>query len=339
MKKTFFKNWITLIFSAALVAGCGGGGSSTTSNGNTSQGTITPYTPSATVVAAKQTNYATAFYDSVGTGTGCSNVSNTTVYLLPNTITYAANGVSELSQQQAAEYAEQAVGEIRTTLGLSATTGFNGSRVQICAQTPLILGAAQGSGAARGFVVVSSDSPSLDRGFLVSNFDMYKKLVKHELVHTYQLSTLSGGSFASADTWFTEGLAEFIASGKSSKAKADIMALVAAQNPVAVITNGFSTANLQYYPAFQSTVAYLFDPNGAKNNLSVIPAFLATLNTQTTALRATCTGAACGSVSSDAFIQAFEATFKEADGTAMKLRTGTNNLQDTVSTRLNNFLN
>jgi hypothetical protein len=320
------------------VAGCGGGGSSS-SNGDTQQGTITPYTPSATVLAAKQTNYATAFYDSVGLGSGCSNVSNTTVYLLPNTTTYAAAGVSELSQQQAAEYAEQAIGEIRATLGLSATTGFNGSRVQICAQTPLILGVGQGSGAARGFIVLSTDSPSLVRSFLVSNFDMYKKLVKHELVHTYQLSTLAGGSFAFADTWFTEGLAEYIASGKSSKTKADIMALVAAQNPVAVITNGFSTANLQYYPAFQSTVAYLFDPNGAKNNLSVIPTFLATLNSQTAALRATCTGAACGNVASDAFVHAFESTFKEADATAMKLRTGANNLQDTLIARLNNFLN
>ncbi len=93
---------LALVVSVALSA-CGGGG-----GGSSNSTTPTPstYTPSAAVLAAKTTNYATPFYASTGTGSGCSNVSNTTVYVLPNTITYAASGVSELSQQQAAEYAE-----------------------------------------------------------------------------------------------------------------------------------------------------------------------------------------------------------------------------------------
>jgi hypothetical protein len=335
------------VFGISLLTGCGGGGGSSSSTGGSSgsggvQGTITPYVASSTTLSAKQMNFPTTFYGSFGSGTGCSNITNTTVYQLPNTVTYAANGVSELSQQQAAEYAEQAVGEIRTALGLSASVGFNGARIQICVQPAALLGSAQGIGEAGGFLAMSTDSASLSSGYLVNNFDLYKKLMKHELVHTYQLKKLASGNFAAADTWFTEGLAEYIASGKSSKTKAEITALITAQNPVAVITSGFSTTNLQYYPAFQSTVAYLFDVNGAKNNLSQLPAFLALVDSRTAAINTACNNVySCTSnAASDGFTQAFEATFKEADGvTPMRLRTGTNNLQSTISSRLNSFLN
>lgn len=121
------KNLQTLagLFVLLALTACGGGGGSDSSGNNNSGGgsTASTYTPSAAVLAAKTTNYATPFYASTGLGSGCGNVSNTTVYLLPNTITYAAQGVSESSQQQAAEYAEQAVSEIRTALGLSSATG------------------------------------------------------------------------------------------------------------------------------------------------------------------------------------------------------------------------
>jgi hypothetical protein len=337
---------VALTLALALLTACGGGGgtsSNASSSGGNSQAVITPYVPSAPVLAAKQTNYPTAFAGSVGNGSGCSNVTNTTAYVLPNSITYAANGVGEAAQQQIAEYSEQAIGEIRTALGLAATTGFNGSRVHICAQTQLVLGSADGAGSSTGFVVVSSDSSNINNAYLVNNFSLYKKLAKHELVHTYQLATLqAGANFARADSWFTEGLAEYIASGKSSKTKSEIMAMVAMQNPVAVISTGFSTNFIQYYPAFQSTVAYLFDAAGAKNNIFVLPAFLALINTKTAALNASCVGASCSTTSEDGFKQAFEATFKEADGTTpMKLRSnsGANNLQDTIATRLTNFLN
>jgi hypothetical protein len=336
MKTFFVKPLLGLGFGVAMLSGCGGG-DNTSNNGNSSQGVITPYTTSAATLAAKQSNYATPFAVPDGVGAGCSNVTNTTVYVLPNTIVYAANGVSELSQQQVAEYSEQAVSEIRATLGLSATTGFIGSKIKICVQGQLFYGVAQGIGGANGFSVVSTDSPSLDRGFLVNNFDMYRKLTKHELVHTYQLSTLAGGVRPSADTWFTEGLAEYIASGKSNKNKNEILSLATAQNPVAVTTNS-GTDNLKNYPAFQSTVAYLFEQNGAKNSLTIIPTFLATLHAKTAAIIATCTGTVCMTAARDGFVQAFEATFKEADGTAMKLRNGTNNLQDTIITRLTSFL-
>jgi hypothetical protein len=321
---------------ATLLTACGGGG-----GGDTTNPTIPPtssvYTPSATVVAAKQVNYATPFYASTGAGSGCGNVSNTTVYVLPNSITHAAAGVSELAQQQVAEYAEQAVGEIRTALGLSSTTGFTGSRVQVCAQTNLILGFATGQGEKDGLIVTSSDSSSLDRGYLSNGFDLHKKLVKHEMAHVYHNAVL-GTNNVVMDAWFAEGLAEYIASGISTKSKAEIMALVNTQNPIAVTSTGFSNV-LNAYPAFQSSVAYLFDANGAKNGLSQLPSFLAALKTNYTNASLNCalTGT-CFTFREAAFAQTFEAHFKEADGTAMKLRTGTNNLQSTIATRLNAFL-
>lgn len=324
---------LTLVLSA-----CGGGGGDTSNNSNNNGGSTSTYTPSAAVVAAKTTNYATPFYAATGSGNGCGNVSNTTVYVLPNTVTYAAQGVSESSQQQAAEYAEQAVGEIRTVLGLSSATGYQGTRIQVCAQSGLILGSATGMGENDGLIVTSSDSANLDKGYLSNGFDLYKKLLKHEMVHVYHQATL-GTNAAVLDTWFAEGFAEFVASGKSSKSKTEIMNLVNTQNPIAVMTSGMGMGNLTYYPAFQSSVAYLFDASGAKNSLTVIPTFMDALKTNYTNASLTCAGAGtCATFRETAFTQTFEAHFKEADGTALKLRTGSNNLQSTIATRLMNFL-
>lgn len=325
------------LFMLLALTACGGGGGGSDSNSGGGN-TASIYTPNAAVLAAKTTNYATPFYASTGTGSGCGNVSNTTVYLLPNTITYAAQGVSESSQQQVAEYAEQAVGEIRTALGLSSATGYQGTRIQVCAQSGLILGSATGMGEKDGLIVTSSDSSSLDAGYLSNGFDLYKKLLKHEMVHVYHQATL-GTNAAVLDTWFAEGFAEYVASGKSSKSKAEIMNMVNTQNPIAVMTSGMGTGNLTYYPAFQSSVAYLFDANGAINSLTLIPAFMAALKTNYTNASLTCAAAGtCATFRETAFIQTFEAHFKEADGTAMKLRTGTNNLQSTIATRLTSFL-
>ncbi len=317
---------------------CGGGGGGSSSGNSGGGNTASTYTPSAAVLAAKITTYTTPFYASTGSGSGCSNVTNTTVYLLPNTITYAAQGVSESSQQQAAEYAEQAVGEIRTVLGLSSATGYQGTRIQVCAQSGLVLGSATGMGEKDGLIVTSSDSSSLDTGYLSNGFDLYKKLLKHEMVHVYHQSTF-GTNSAVLDTWFAEGLAEFIASGKSTKSKTEILNLVNTQNPIAAMTTGFATNWLPYYPAFQSSVAYLFDANGAKNNLTMIPAFMSALKTNYTNASMTCaTSNTCVTFRQNAFTQAFESYFKEADGSGMALRTGTNNLQSTIAARLSTFL-
>jgi hypothetical protein len=325
---------------AVIVTGCGGGGgSSSTSGGGSGGGTVTPYTPAAAVVAAKQTNYATPFYAANPLGTGCAQPT-TTVYVQANTITYAAAGVSDASQQQAAEYSEQAVQEIRTAIGLSATTGFSGSRVQICVQKTALAAGADGIGESGGFVALSTDSTLINNGYLINGFDLYKRLTKHELVHTFQQDALNNttNNIMMVETWFTEGLAEYIASGAQSKTKTEILNLVNAQNPIAVkITSG--TTNLVNYPAFQSSLGYLFGASGAKNNLSLLPAFFTQVKTSFNTPAPVCVVLPCPAASSQsAFESTFEATFKEADGTAMKLRTGTNNLQGSITTRLTNFL-
>lgn len=334
------KNLQTLagLFVLLALTACGGGGGGDSSGNSGGGNTVSTYTPSATVLAAKTTGYTAPFYASTGSGSGCGNVTNTTVYVLPNTVTYAAQGVSESSQQQAAEYAEQAVGEIRTVLGVSSATGYHGTRIQVCAQSGLILGSATGMGEKDGLIVTSSDSSNLDKGYLSNSFDLYKKLLKHEMVHVYHQATL-GTNAAVLDTWFAEGFAEYIASGKSTKSKTEIMNMVNTQNPIAVMTSGTGTGNLTYYPAFQSSVAYLFDTSGAKNSLTLIPAFMAALKTNYTNASLTCAGAGtCATFRETAFTQTFEAHFKEADGSSMALRTGTGNLQSTIAARLSNFL-
>jgi hypothetical protein len=322
---------------AVIVTGCGGGGGSSTSGGGSGGGTVTPYTPTAAVVAAKQTNYATPFYAANPLGTGCAQPT-TTVYVQANTITYAAAGVSDASQQQAAEYSEQAVQEIRTAIGLSAATGFSGSRVHICVQKTALAYGADGIGEIGGFVALSTDSTLINNGYLINGFDLYKRLTKHELVHTYQSGALNNTTNNSlmAETWFTEGLAEYIASGAQSKTKAEVLTLVNTQNPIAVKTTS-GTTNLVNYPAFQSSVGYLFGASGAKNNLSMLPAFFTQVKTSFNTPAPVCVVLPCATPQS-AFESSFEAYFKEADGTAMKLRTGTNNLQGSITTRLTNFL-
>jgi hypothetical protein len=315
---------------AFLVSACGGGSSGSSSE----NGTITPYTPSATVLAAKQANYATPFYGSVGSGTGCANVTNTTAYVLPNTITYAGAGVSELSQQQAAEYSEKAVTEIRGVFGIGSTVGFSGTKVQICVQQQSVAGGADGVGEKDGFVAKSTDSTVIERGYLVNDFDLYKRLVKHELVHTFQNNTLGTNGGGIVETWFSEGLAEFVASGKSAKSKTEILNLVNAQNPIAV-QSYMGTAQFTYYPAFQSSIAYLFDANGAKNNLTMMPAFFAAVKTANLNPCVPGLGPICPATP---FVQIFESRFKEANGAAILLRTGTNNFQSSIATRLANFL-
>jgi hypothetical protein len=331
---------LAIVTLAALTACGGGGGSSSTSGGGSGGGgTVTPYTPAAAVVAAKQTNYATPFYAANPLGTGCAQPT-TTVYVQANTITYAAAGVSDASQQQAAEYSEQAVKEIRTVLGLTSAIGFKGTKVHICVQKTALAAGADGIGESGGFVALSTDSTLINNGYLINGFDLYKRLTKHELVHTFQNGALDNttNNIMLVETWFTEGLAEYIASGAQSKTKAEILALVNTQNPIAVkITSG--TTNLVNYPAFQSSVGYLFGTSGAKNNLSMLPAFFTQVKTSFNTPAPVCVVLPCAPVSSQsAFESSFEAYFKEADGTAMKLRTGTNNLQDSITTRLTNFL-
>jgi len=346
------KNKILGVLTAMTLCACGGGGGGDSSGAPTAS----VYTPSAAVLAARQANYPTRYWGQIdpstlppgttyaGDGKCGGTDMSTTAYVLPNTITYAAKGVSELSQQQAAEYAEKAILEIKTTLGLSSSVGYSGQPIQICTQSALVFGFAQGSANMMGLQVTSSDSVSLDNGYLSNDFDMYKKLIKHELVHNYQAATL-GTDNALLETWFAEGMAEFIASGKSAKSKTEILNLVNTQNPIDITSTGMvASGNLfANYPAFQSVVAYLADSKGANNSVLMLPAFHASLKSTYATLSTTCSPTttdptSCNTVRDRAFTQAFESSFRDTDGSALKLRSGTNNLRDTLSNRLSAFL-
>ena len=195
-----------------------------------------------------------------------------------------------------------------------------------------------------GLQVTSTDSSNLDKGYLTNDFDLYKKLIKHELTHTYQAASL-GTDNALLETWFAEGMAEFVASGKSVKSKTDILNLVNVQNPIDIASTGMvANGNLfANYPSFQSVVAYLADSKGANNSVLMLPAFHTSLKSTYATLSTTCSPTttdptSCNTVRERAFTQSFEANFKEADGSAMKLRSGSNNLRDTLSNRLSAFL-
>jgi hypothetical protein len=325
------------VFLTMSLIGCSGSAPSANSSSQTPAVVITPFVPLAATVAAKQVNYAPTFFDSIGVGLGCTNLTNKTVYVLPNSETYASTGVSELAQQQAAEYAEAAIISIRNTFGLLSSVGFQNTRVQICVQ-PAKIGSAVGVGASKGFTGVSSDSTSIETSYLVNDYDLYKKLIKHELVHTYQLGTLQG-SFGGAPTWFSEGLAEYVASGLSNKPKSDILSLLASKNPLTILDFSMGSTTFNYYPAFQDTIGYLYNSNGAKNSLIQVPALMSAIRTATTNQLAVCNAAGtCATATLDAFTIAFENTIKEADGTLMKLNAGTNNLKDSVIARLTSFL-
>jgi hypothetical protein len=330
-------NFLFAVLLTLSLVGCSGSAPSTNGASTAKVAVITPFVPLATTVAAKQVNYATNFFDSIGVGLGCTNLTNKTVYVLPNSETYASTGVSELAQQQAAEYAEVAIISLRNTLGLLSSVGFQNTRVQICVQ-PAKIGSAVGVGAAKGFTGVSSDSTSIETSYLVNDYELYKRLIKHELVHTYQLGTLQG-SFGGAPTWFSEGLAEYVANGLSIKPKADILSLLANKNPLTILDVSMGSSVLNYYPSFQDTVGYLYNSNGAKNSLIQVPALMSAIRTATTNQLAICNAAGtCATATLDAFTIAFENTVKEADGTLMKLNTGTNNLKDSIIARLTSFL-
>lgn len=334
---------VMALFTVLTACGGGGGGDSSNNNNGNNQQTASVYTPSAAVLAARQTNYPTAFHSPWSSGTvGCAGTLSTVVYVLPNTVTYAAAGVTEAAQQQAAEYAEQAVAEVKAAFGVSATTGFGTAPVDICAMVEPIYGS-QGMGYRSGLVVLSANSTNMPTNFLTNDFVAYKKLIKHELVHTYQQYALNTTPLThDTDIWFSEGLAEYVANGQtiSTTSKADILSLVSGFNPI-MASNG-SISFLKYYPSFHDSIAYLFGDSGAKNSIKMIPAFFATHKANWAAFQACVqaggsVGTTCPSIDG-VFVNSFESSFKEADGSAMKLRSGTNNLQDTIASRLTAFL-
>ncbi len=363
-------NWAGAALLATLAA-CGGGGSSDPApspvdptpvpNGPS---TFVAWAPSASVLAAKRGDSALRF---VGSGTGLSPsdgcwqpLTNTTVYEQAHTVVFAAEGVTEADQQEVADYAEAAVLKVRNLFPISSGVGLNANqKVQICVQTQFpfnSLGVALISRGPDDSGIVVMPSPS--RFYAVnprpnpawSYFDQsfqafYKGILAHEMTHVVEKLTFGYWSFE-LEQWLTEGMADFVGHGVSRYKLSDLITIFAMQNPISVAwptsdpRPGVSTGN--DIPGV--VVNYLMSPTGANNSLSTFVAMLERIRADSTPYVKACysTGLGtpeCSSAAFEArrsatFVAAFEATFKERDGTPMKLRAGANNLQDTIVSRL-----
>jgi hypothetical protein len=373
-----FLRAMTILAAAALQACGGGGsdsGTGTPSTGNTNTNTsqTTPFvafTPSAATLASKKTNSTLAFdYRGIGgpTTQGCAGpFNNKTIYEQAHTVTFAADGVSERDQQEIAEYTENSVLELRTKFptSVSSTIGlYQNKKVYVCVQPQLIgdgnaIGtAAPSSGTAFGGIVIAQAASNyfvgattreaLFLGGNQANFqDFYRRVQIHEMTHLVSNFSLN----ATNDIWFEEGFARWMEFGKPSIGKDAILASIAIHNPITVVLPIFiaGSVSLRDYNAAGTIIDYLISPTGANNGLASIPAFWARYKADAAALAAACSttprGADCATNAAfeakrcPIFEAAFEAVFKEKDGTPMKLRRGTNNLQDTISARLSAFL-
>jgi hypothetical protein len=355
---------LNALFAAVAIsalAACGGGGSSEPAAPSPPPpAPFVTWTPSATVLAAKVTNSTLRFSatgSALAAGQGCADtLTNTTVYEQANTVVFAAAGVTEQDQQEVADYAEAAAVEMRRTFGLTSSVGFGtaNKKVYICAQTQRfqitggVAAATPLTNAAEGIVIIQSpasfyaQSPRANFNLSgVTNQAFYSRILPHELTHLVEQFR----RVMDLDQWMTEGVARYMEFGKPAISLQSVQGFFSAQNPISIAWPGTDArAKVMEYNAAGSVMAYLFSPTGANNNLSAFLSMINKMNTDSAAYvagcrlinftSAACTGTALEVQRSAYFVAAFEATFKERDGTPMKLRTGANNLQDTIVARL-----
>ena len=334
------------------------------------------FVPSAATLAAKNVNSAQTF-GVTGlvplSDQACSRpIKNKTVYEQAHTLVFAADGISEAEQQEVAEYAEAAVRELRSRITGDAGIGLGMDRkVQICVQPQRV-----GVGAAAMSALKYSDHPpagtvpgyggyiiiqgaqaffsdgltrdTLAEGYQRSFQEVYRRTLMHEATHIVEFFR----SGLAIEQWLTEGVARYMEFGKSPHTRAEILALIAVQNPVALAwpaayPRPALNGNKGYFAA-AAVVAYLLSPEGANNSLATWVALLERNRADTAAFVKKClvtplpadcpaTEAAFEAVRSQYFVAAFEAVIKERDGSPMKLHSGPNNLQDTLSERLAAF--
>ncbi len=157
-----------------------------------------------------------------------------------------------------------------------------------------------------------------------------------------------GQGFMSLDTWFTEGIANYVARGKPGRSLDLISAAFATINPLSASWPAVDQTEplRQAYSTAQAVLAYLMSPTGANNTLAAYKTMLATLRADSAAWAASCqasgfttpvcitSNAAFETLRKAKFVAAFEGAFKERDGTPMKLYVGTNNLKDSIVARV-----
>jgi hypothetical protein len=349
------------------------GNTNTGLTNNSNVAVFTEWVPSATTLAAKKSvPGATRPWLSNTFNQGCNKsnlgtIVSTTVYEGPNSVVYAATDVSEKDQQELFEFLESAIVEIRSKYGSTVAVGFSGKKMEACVQNePLnnVLGVL--AGAQRDNIVVQSASTfftstrsrsSSIAGYAGKNSqEFYHRILAHEMTHSYEI-TRSDDVYQSnyLDSWFSEGIARYNEFGKSTYTNAEMQAHFAKQNPMLVldvfIANGPQLSGESGYDAAAAVIHYLFSPNGANNPISAYNTMIDKIKAEWIVVNNKCLGipppvncayttlhdAGYNTTRDAIFVRAFESTFKEKDGTALKLRSGANNLKDTIASRIASF--
>jgi hypothetical protein len=362
------RNVLAATFIAMLIAilsACGSGGENATSlgisNPNAAAGFV-EYKPTASTISAKSVNSTLVFEAAAiaRTGQGCTaQMSNKTVYEQTHTVIFAADGVSDAEQQEVAQYAEQAAIELRAIWPNESSTGFyQNKKVHVCVQREAFNGTNPAAAATltgnlfAGAIYIQSPTTyfskygsrsSISNDYKQPTQEIYRRTLAHEMTHLVQ-------HFRSAmplDQWFTEGIARWIEFGKIALSKNEILALIALQNPISIAwPMSDSRPALSNYSASAAVVTYLFASNGANNPISAFSTMLDNITAAERAFTSSCFAypgqRACLDSNyeerrSATFVKAFENSFKERDGTPMKLTAGVNNLQDTLTARIAAF--
>jgi hypothetical protein len=402
----FVAAFVTLI----AINGCGGGSSSSTPSANTggttntggtnnpgtgltpvqiSAGTFVAYVPSASVAATKKTNqsFPTRFPTLSDPNQGCrKSLSNVTVFDQTHSIVVGASDVSEADLQEAADHAEAAIKDIRSTLGIADPVAFGFGKIPVCVQNEYMdnnSGIANGLRVGGGIPAISSNllefvtmSPSayfkgyfprneITPGYYKYTQEVYKRTMTHELMHIYSFrgsdqafryrdptrpGFVFSGSRSYTDKWFEEGMARYMEFGKNQlyATRAEMVAGVNLFNPIKVIARSGPEQTTPNYDTSAAVLAYLFDPAGANNPFSRYRTFMDALYAEWGKLSVRCfvtsppadcpdNEAKIETTRANIFAAVFEGVFTEKDGTPMKLRSGTNNLQDTLGTRFNSY--
>ncbi|WP_261323672.1 hypothetical protein [Burkholderia anthina] len=270
----------SLIVSLAACGGGGGGGGDGGSSGSTSTTTsqtngqklLAAYTVPSSIASAVVTNYAGTF--NVGNSamqSNCSNaaVTSTTVVDAPDVVVFSANGASLKAQELAADLFEQAVPQIRSALGLSASgTGFDGTtKISLCVDTALGQGGGEVGSSVTGqtaqgqpgvvMQVMSADSANFDARYQGATSytspvgQSYGTLFVHEGTHAalYSLAEPFGGM----EPFFQEGTALNVAQ-QPMGSKVNVLAVVQASD---VLTTNNANSDMNAYPVYEAVMSYL----------------------------------------------------------------------------------